>query len=53
LTGNEPFSSSKQNVDGLLIETHGQFFMKNGPSTWLQITYVYKPQGYVRNPFCP
>jgi hypothetical protein len=46
-------SSSKQNVDGLLIETHGQFFMKNGPSSWLQITYVYKPQGYVRNPFCP
>ena len=46
-------TSSKQNVDGLLIETHGQFFMKNGPPTWNQITYVYKPQGYVRNPFCP
>ncbi len=46
-------SSTKQNVDGLLIETHGQFFMKNGPPGWLQITYVYKPQGYIRNPFCP
>jgi hypothetical protein len=46
-------STNKQNVDGLLIETHGQFFMKNGPPSWLQITYVYKPQGYVRNPYCP
>jgi hypothetical protein len=45
--------SASQNVDGLLIETHGQFFMKNGPASWLQITYVYKPQGYVRNPYCP
>ena len=46
-------NSAQQNVDGLLIETHGQFFMKNGPASWQQITYVYKPQGYVRNPFCP
>ena len=46
-------STGKQNVDGLLIETHGQFFMKNGPASWQQITYVYKPQGYVRNDFCP
>jgi len=45
--------SANQNVDGLLIETHGQFFMKNGPPSWPQITYVYKPQGYVYNPFCP
>ena len=34
--------SGGQNVDGLLIETHGQFFMKNGPASWQQITYVYK-----------
>lgn len=46
-------ASSQQNVDGLLIETHGQFFMKNGPAAWRQITYVYKPQGYVYNSFCP
>ena len=46
-------ASSNQNVDGLLIETHGQFFMQNGPASWRQITYVYKPQGYVRNSFCP
>jgi hypothetical protein len=45
--------SANQNVDGLLIETQGQFFMKNGPASWQQITYVYKPQGYVRNPYCP
>jgi hypothetical protein len=46
-------SSSKQNYDGLLIETHGQFYLSNGPASWPQITYVFKPQGYVRNPFCP
>jgi hypothetical protein len=46
-------SSGHQSVDGLLIETHGQFYMKNGPPSWQQITYVYKPQGYVRNSFCP
>jgi hypothetical protein len=46
-------TSSKQNVDGLLVETRGQFFMNNGPASWQQITYVYKPQGYVRNAFCP
>lgn len=45
--------SGGQSADGLLIETRGQFYMKNGPSSWNQITYVYKPQGYVRNPFCP
>jgi hypothetical protein len=45
--------SGNQNVDGLLIETHGQFFMNNGPASWPQITYVYKPQGYIYNPFCP
>ncbi len=45
--------SYPMNVDGLLVETQGQFFMNNGPSSWQQITYVYKPQGYVRNPFCP
>jgi hypothetical protein len=38
---------------GLLIETHGQFTMKNGPPNWKQITYNYKPQGYQYNPFCP
>jgi hypothetical protein len=46
-------SLAMQNVDGLLVETQGQFYMKNGPSSWPQITYVYKPQGYVHNPFCP
>ncbi len=45
--------STNQNAEGLLIETHGQFFMKNGPASWPQITYVYKPQGYIYNPFCP
>ncbi len=46
-------TGAHQSVDGLLVETHGQFFMSNGPSSWPQITYVYKPQGYVYNPFCP
>jgi hypothetical protein len=46
-------NSSKQNVDGLLVETQGQFFMKNGPPSWQTITYVYKPQGYQINTFCP
>jgi hypothetical protein len=46
-------TSNKQNADGLLLETRGQFYMDNGPSNWRQITYVYKPQGYVRNSFCP
>jgi hypothetical protein len=45
--------SGGQSADGLLVETRGQFTMKNGPASWNQITYVYKPQGYVRNPFCP
>ncbi len=45
--------SGSQSANGLLIETHGQFFMQNGPPSWPQITYVYKAQGYVRNPFCP
>ena len=45
--------SGKQSVDGLLVETDGLFFMKNGPSSWQQITYVFKPQGYIHNPFCP
>ena len=45
--------SGSQSKDGLLIETHGQFFMQNGPTSWPKITYVYKPQGYIRNPFCP
>ena len=45
--------AGSQVADGLLIETHGQFFMQNGPTSWPQITYVYKAQGYVRNPFCP
>jgi hypothetical protein len=45
--------SGKQSVDGLLVETHGQFFMSNGPASWRQITYVFKPQGYVYNQFCP
>lgn len=39
--------------EGLLIEPYGYFTMKNGPATWNQITYSYKPGGYVRNPFCP
>jgi|GEM_PF-1290669 len=38
---------------GLLVETHGYFYMQNGPASWKQITYTYKPQGYVYNPFCP
>jgi hypothetical protein len=46
-------NSGKQNVDGLLVETGGEFFMKNGPASWQQITYVFKPQGYVYNSFCP
>ena len=46
-------SSSKQNVDGLLVETSGLFYMTNGPTGWPQITYVFKPQGYVYNSFCP
>ncbi|HSD85537.1 MAG TPA: hypothetical protein VLG46_16875, partial [Anaerolineae bacterium] len=46
-------TSSNQNVDGLLLETRGQFYMRNGPPSWPQITYVYKPQGYVYNSFCP
>jgi hypothetical protein len=45
--------AGSQAANGMLIETHGQFFMQNGPLSWPQITYVYKPQGYVRNPFCP
>ena len=46
-------ASSQQSADGLLIETHGQFFMSNGPASWRQITYVFKPQGYKYNQFCP
>lgn len=38
---------------GLLVETQGEFYMSNGPSSWKQITYVFKSQGYVYNPFCP
>jgi hypothetical protein len=45
--------SATYNWDGLLIETQGQFSMQNGPANWPRITYVYKPQGYVSNPFCP
>ena len=45
--------AGSQIKDGMLIETQGQFSMQNGPPSWPQITYVYKPQGYVRNPFCP
>ncbi len=41
------------NQVGLLIETYGQFYMRNGPPGWEQITYVHKPQGYQYNPFCP
>jgi hypothetical protein len=40
-------------VDGLLVETQGAFFMNNGPAAWPQVTYIYKPQGYFPNPFCP
>ncbi len=40
-------------TDALLVETHGMFYLENGPSSWKQITYVYKPQGYVYNAFCP
>jgi hypothetical protein len=45
--------SGNQTADGLLIETQGEFFMKNGPPSWQQITYQFKPQGYVYNAFCP
>lgn len=46
-------TSSKQNADGLLVEIHDQFFMNNGPPTWQQISFLYKPHWYVRNPLCP
>lgn len=39
--------------EGLLVEPYGYFTMKNGPSSWEQITYRYKEGGYVYNPFCP
>jgi hypothetical protein len=39
--------------DGLLVETQAAFTMNNGPASWPKITYVYRPQGYVRNPACP
>jgi hypothetical protein len=39
--------------EGYLLEQYGQFYMSNGPAGWKQITYNYKPQGYVHNPFCP
>jgi hypothetical protein len=45
--------SGGQSAQGLLIETQGEFFMQNGPPSWQQITYQFKPQGYVYNPFCP
>jgi len=45
--------SGAPSVEALLIETQGQFSLQNGPASWPQITYVYKAQGYVRNPFCP
>jgi hypothetical protein len=45
--------SGVPSVEALLIETQGQFSLQNGPASWPQITYVYKAQGYVRNPFCP
>lgn len=45
--------SGVPSVDALLIETQGQFFLQNGPDSWPQIAYVYKAEGYVRNPFCP
>lgn len=40
-------------TDALLVETHGMFYLRNGPPSWPQITYVFKPQGYVYNAFCP
>jgi hypothetical protein len=45
--------AGSQSADGMLIETQRQFYMQNGPASWPQIAYVYKPLGYVRNPFCP
>jgi hypothetical protein len=45
--------SGLSGVQAFLIETHGQFDLNNGPDGWKQITYVFKPQGYVYNPFCP
>lgn len=39
--------------EGLLLETNGRFYMKNGPPSWLQIEYSYKFNGYQYNPFCP
>jgi hypothetical protein len=45
--------SGLSGVQALLVETHGQFFLNNGPDSWKQITYVFKPQGYVYNAFCP
>jgi len=46
-------TGSVQNADGLLVENQGQFSMSNGPASWPQITYVYKPAGYVRNSLGP
>jgi hypothetical protein len=45
--------SGLDGVQAFLIETHGQFTLNNGPDGWKQITYVFKPQGYAYNPFCP
>ncbi len=42
-----------KSVDGLLVETQAAFSMSNGPVSWPKITYVYRPQGYYLNPFCP
>ena len=39
--------------DALLLEMYGEFYLNNGPASWKQITYNYKPGGYVNNPFCP
>ncbi len=45
--------SGLSGVQALLVETQGEFYLKNGPASWQQITYVFKPQGYVYNAFCP
>jgi len=39
--------------EGYLLEQYGEFYMSNGPASWKQITYNYKPQGYVYSSFCP
>ncbi len=51
--GTYDFDIWASDTSGNWNSASGQFTMQNGPASWQQITYVFKPQGYVRNPFCP